>query len=147
MSDFGLGMNSRTLGILRKAGITTAATLVKQSPVDLLRLPNFGKGALNEVRAWLAERGLALWHDARYSREVELANLRATCAAQRALLDEAADTLERNGTLSLYWIDHLRGVQNDSPVDAGMRVSEAKSGDVLDGHDRLRAAYHALVRP
>ncbi|WP_365303237.1 DNA-directed RNA polymerase subunit alpha C-terminal domain-containing protein [uncultured Thiodictyon sp.] len=50
-----------TRHILREEGISTIAELAERSPVDLLKLPNFGNKSLKAVEQLLDEHGLTLW--------------------------------------------------------------------------------------
>lgn len=56
----GLGMSTYTTNCLIGADISTIDQLVTLSDSDLLRLPNLGKKALNEIKATLADVGLSL---------------------------------------------------------------------------------------
>jgi hypothetical protein len=55
-----LGLSARTVSVLAAANIIRMRDLVRRSEQDLLRTPNFGRKALDEVREMLAERGLQL---------------------------------------------------------------------------------------
>lgn len=50
-----LGMSTYTTNCLIGAGISTIDQLVTLSDLDLLKLPNFGKKALKETKAALAD--------------------------------------------------------------------------------------------
>jgi DNA-directed RNA polymerase alpha subunit len=49
-----------TRSVLMKNGISTLAELAERSPVDLLKLPYFGKKSLKAVEKMLHEHGLTL---------------------------------------------------------------------------------------
>lgn len=51
------GLNERTVGILLDNGIHTIGELKRRTETDLLRMPDLGRRALNEIRDALAERG------------------------------------------------------------------------------------------
>lgn len=55
-----LGMTIRTTNCLRAEGIHTLRDIVSRKEIDLLKLPNFGRHCLNEVRAVLQERGYSI---------------------------------------------------------------------------------------
>ena len=50
----------RVYNCLKNAGVQALADLLKLHEVDLLRLPNFGRKSLQEVREWLANNELKL---------------------------------------------------------------------------------------
>jgi DNA-directed RNA polymerase alpha subunit len=56
--------NRRIHRAFRHAGITTVADLIKHTEIDLLCLPEFGRGSLNTVKLTLAGIGLSLKPDA-----------------------------------------------------------------------------------
>jgi DNA-directed RNA polymerase alpha subunit len=58
-----LALSRRTLRILLQSGLTVLAELTRQRADDLLELRHFGKTALDEVRAKLAELDLSLRDD------------------------------------------------------------------------------------
>ena len=55
-----LDLGGRILNMLRNAGIVTVRDLVSRGDDDLLRITNFGKKALAEVRENLETSGLGL---------------------------------------------------------------------------------------
>jgi DNA-directed RNA polymerase alpha subunit len=65
-----LGLSRRTQRILLRNGLTVLAELTRCRADDLLQLKNFGKTALEEVRAKLAERDLSLRDDPALNGEV-----------------------------------------------------------------------------
>jgi hypothetical protein len=65
-----LGLSRRTLRVLLRGGLTVLAELTRCRPGDLLKLKNFGKTALDEVRTKLAERDLSLRDDPALNGEV-----------------------------------------------------------------------------
>jgi hypothetical protein len=56
ITDFEL--SERTLRCLQGIGIVAVSDLFRVSEADLLRLPNFGRKALNQLKETLAERGV-----------------------------------------------------------------------------------------
>jgi DNA-directed RNA polymerase subunit alpha len=56
----GLCFSKRIINILERAGIFYFWQLVQKRDSDLLRIENFGRGALMEVKDVLAKKGLAL---------------------------------------------------------------------------------------
>lgn len=48
----------RTFNSLKNADINTVGDLIRLSPKELLKLPNFGRRALNDVRQRLKEHGV-----------------------------------------------------------------------------------------
>ena len=55
-----LEFTQRPLNCLKRAGINTVEELIKQSPEDMMKVRNFGKKSLDEVKAKLAELGLSM---------------------------------------------------------------------------------------
>lgn len=55
-----LELSSRAVYALEQAGITAISDLCRQTPRDLLRLPNFGRRSFEEVCLVLQHRGLSL---------------------------------------------------------------------------------------
>ncbi|WP_233872389.1 DNA-directed RNA polymerase subunit alpha C-terminal domain-containing protein [Paraburkholderia adhaesiva] len=55
-----LALSPRTFNLLAQSEVLSVADLCRRTRADLLRIPNFGRGALNEVTAALAARGLCL---------------------------------------------------------------------------------------
>ena len=55
-----LEFTQRPLNCLKRAGINTVEELIKQSPEDMMKVRNFGKKSLDEVREKLAELGLSM---------------------------------------------------------------------------------------
>ena len=55
-----LRLSVRSANCLRNNKVVTIGDLVQKSETDLLRLPNFGHGSLNEIKEVLAQRGLSL---------------------------------------------------------------------------------------
>lgn len=60
-----LQLSTRAHNCLRSEGIRTVEQLVERTPRELLLMPHFGQGSLDEVRASLAGMGLALREDER----------------------------------------------------------------------------------
>jgi DNA-directed RNA polymerase subunit alpha len=58
-----LGLSSRTKRCLRSAEIETMDQLLAKTPLELLKIKNFGKKSLREVREELAGLGLSLKGD------------------------------------------------------------------------------------
>lgn len=57
-----LGMSIRTEHCLSQLGIKTIGDLLKKKETDLLRIPNFGKKSLAELRLNLeADIGIIFW--------------------------------------------------------------------------------------
>ncbi|HEX7796716.1 MAG TPA: hypothetical protein VF456_20280 [Vicinamibacterales bacterium] len=56
----GLGLSTRVVGYLWRAGIQTTERLIALGPFDLLRLPGIGRGSLAAVERALAPYGLSL---------------------------------------------------------------------------------------
>lgn len=59
-----VGFMHRTSNCLMASNISTVEQLVKHSATELLRVPNLGRKALNEIREELRRRGLYLRGDA-----------------------------------------------------------------------------------
>jgi len=55
-----LEFTQRPLNCLKRAGINTVEELIKQSPEDMMKVRNFGKKSLDEVKEKLAELGLSM---------------------------------------------------------------------------------------
>jgi DNA-directed RNA polymerase alpha subunit len=55
-----LGLSDRTAQVLVDAGLRTLADLCTRREVDLIRLPNFERQQLKEIKAILADFGLSL---------------------------------------------------------------------------------------
>ena len=55
-----LGLPPRALNVFQSEGIHSIEDLLKHADEDLLRLPNFGKTALEKVKSILGEKGLVL---------------------------------------------------------------------------------------
>lgn len=55
-----LGLSTRVAGALEEAGVKSAAGLARRTGASLLELEGIGEKAVEEIRAALAERGLAL---------------------------------------------------------------------------------------
>ncbi len=55
-----LEFTQRPLNCLKRAGINTVEELIKKSPEDMMKVRNFGKKSLDEVKAKLAELGLSM---------------------------------------------------------------------------------------
>lgn len=53
-------LSNRTLNCLKNAGIKTVGDAVKQSQMELIRLPNFGRKSVNELVEALALAGYSL---------------------------------------------------------------------------------------
>jgi DNA-directed RNA polymerase subunit alpha len=58
-----IGLSLRTKRCLRNAEIETMDQLLAKTPLELLRIKNFGKKSLCEIREELALRGLFLRGD------------------------------------------------------------------------------------
>lgn len=54
------GLSFRTIRCLKSVNIHTEQDLVSKSESDLLKIPNFGRKSLNEVKEGLASRGFTL---------------------------------------------------------------------------------------
>lgn len=52
--------STRVYGVFRAEGILTLGAIELRTASELLRMPNFGKKSLDEVKEVLAERGLSL---------------------------------------------------------------------------------------
>lgn len=57
------GLSIRTYSCLRFAKVRTYGELLEHSESDLLRVPNFGRKSLNEIKAEVARRGGKLKSD------------------------------------------------------------------------------------
>jgi DNA-directed RNA polymerase alpha subunit len=57
------GLSARTRNVLTAAGIHTIADLVQRGEDELLRVPNFGRRSVNEIKAVLAVWNLYLGMD------------------------------------------------------------------------------------
>ena len=55
-----LEFTQRPLNCLKRAGINTVEELIQQSPEDMMKVRNFGKKSLDEVKEKLAELGLSM---------------------------------------------------------------------------------------
>ncbi len=55
-----MGLNLRTLVVLRNAGVNTLSDLLKKSISDVMAFPGFNRRALNELNRYLSTAGLAL---------------------------------------------------------------------------------------
>jgi DNA-directed RNA polymerase alpha subunit len=55
-----LELNTRCWTLLRQEGIYTIQELIRKTPFELLRAPNFGRGSLNVLEMALAKKGLSL---------------------------------------------------------------------------------------
>jgi DNA-directed RNA polymerase subunit alpha len=55
-----LRLSVRSANWLRRNEIVTIGDLVRKSETELLRLPNFGQRALDEIKEALVQRGLRL---------------------------------------------------------------------------------------
>lgn len=53
-----LRLSARSANCLRNANISTVGELVRVEPMDLLKIKNFGRKCLNEIRMILEERGI-----------------------------------------------------------------------------------------
>lgn len=62
-----LGLGIATSNVLERAGIRTVRQLVARTEVELLRLPQFGRTRLRNVKAALAEEGLSLATRSRFA--------------------------------------------------------------------------------
>lgn len=62
-----LDFSVRTLNCLRRESINTVGELITKSDADLMRIRNFGRKSLSEVKEKLASLGLALREDGEYT--------------------------------------------------------------------------------
>lgn len=87
-------LDAPTSGILTRAGIRTVRQLVARTEVELLRLPQFGRTRLRNVKAALAEEGLSL---ATRSRFADLLSPRkALVEAHHKKIEEAARAVNKS---------------------------------------------------
>lgn len=54
-----LNLMSRTINALRAEGIVTVGDVLERTKLSLLRVPNVGRGALEELQEKLAARGIS----------------------------------------------------------------------------------------
>ena len=58
-----VGFSRRVVNALTYVGLTSIKEVVKMTEGQLLRVPNFGLGSLNEVRKYAESKGLVIGKD------------------------------------------------------------------------------------
>lgn len=57
-----MGLSVRAINCLRNEGLDTVGDILSKTRADLLRIPNFGRGSLDEVERYLNAQDLRLAH-------------------------------------------------------------------------------------
>lgn len=64
-----LGLKTRTVNVLIRAGFFGPNDLLSPTPESFLKVPGFGKSMLNEVRGRLDERGTPMRKDIKFTQD------------------------------------------------------------------------------
>ena len=99
----------RIVSLLHQAGIRTVKELVSKTPLDLLRLPHFGRASLEAVEEVLAGKGLSLRASARSLEPGDISVLNLSVRSHGALRSEGINTVRE---LVSRTPEELLGIRN-----------------------------------
>jgi hypothetical protein len=88
-------LSVRPLNCFHDEGIRTLRDLVTKSESDLLRIPNFGRKSLHEIKEMLGEFGLELRKTTSLSIEEEMTHAMARVRAAKVAYAEAVLDVQR----------------------------------------------------
>ena len=131
-----LNLSARQSNCLKAEGIYTIELLIQQTETDLLRIPNFGKKSLAEVKARLAERDLQL---SEVSKRFDIDRLNLSTAVRNTLVSAGIDSVEKLPAT----IEELPKTPNRKEWDLAEIKARLEEEDILPDIDRLGLFAHA----